>query len=511
VKWIATRTETYLTDALGRGHETHGKMALDEDGNILGLSVDTKANIGAYLSTFGPAIPTYFYAPLLSGQYEIPAIHAEVTGAFTNVPPVDAYRGAGRPEASYLIERLVRVAADEMDMDPAGFRRQNFVPAEAFPYETPVAMTYDSGEYEKTLDRALELLDYEAFRERQAQAREEGRYLGVGLSAYVEACGAAPSEIAGQLGAQAGLWESSLVRFQPSGTVSVYVGTSGHGQGHDTTFAQIVANELGVDYDDVEIVEGDTNEIPQGMGTYGSRSAAVGGSAIVKSTQKVVEKGKAIAAHQLEASEDDIEFEDGEFHVAGAPDRAMHITDVAEASYLAHDLPEGMEPGLEATSFYDPDNFVFPFGMHAAVVEVDPDTGEIEFENYVAVDDVGPQINPKIVEGQIHGGIAQGIGQALYEEAEFDDNGQLLTGSMQDYVVPKADHVPHIETDSTVTESPHNPLGVKGVGEAGTIAAPQAVVNAVCDALEPFDVDHIDMPLKNEKVWRAIHENGGES
>ena len=511
VKWVATRTETYLTDALGRGHETHGEMALDEDGNIIGLSVDTKANIGAYLSTFGPAIPTYFYAPLLSGQYKIPAIHAEVTGAFTNVPPVDAYRGAGRPEASYLIERLVRLAADEMDMDPAEFRRQNFVPAEAFPYETPVAMTYDSGEYKKTLDRALEMLDYEEFRERQQAAREEGRHLGVGLSAYVEACGAAPSEIAGQLGAQAGLWESSLVRFQPSGTVSVYVGTSGHGQGHDTTFAQIVANELGVDYEDIEIVEGDTDEIPQGMGTYGSRSAAVGGSAIVKSTRKVIEKAESIAAHQLEANEADIEFEDGEFHVAGAPDRAMYITEVAEASYLAHDLPEGIEPGLEATSFYDPDNFVFPFGMHAAVVEVDPETGEIEFENYVAVDDVGPQINPKIVEGQIHGGIAQGIGQALYEGAEFDDNGQLLTGSMQDYAVPKADHVPHIETDSTVTESPHNPLGVKGVGEAGTIAAPQAVVNAVCDALEPFDVDHIDMPLTNETVWRAVHKNGGKS
>jgi len=509
VKWVATRTETYLTDAPGRGHETEAAMAMDDDGNIVGLKVDTLANIGAYLSTFSPSIPTYLYGTLLSGQYDIPAIHCEVTGAFTNVPPVDAYRGAGRPEASFVLERLIHMAAKEMDMDPAEFRRQNFVPDDAFPYETQVAVVYDSGEYGKTLDQALEMLDYEQFRERQQEAREDGRYLGVGMSAYIEACGLAPSELAGQLGAQAGLWESSLVRFQPSGTITAYVGTSGHGQGHDTTYAQIVASELGVDYEDVDIVEGDTDEIPQGMGTYGSRSAAVGGSSLVQSARKCVEKAKRIAAHQLEASEEDIEFEDGEFRVAGAPDRSMHIQDVAGAAYLAHDMPEDVEPGLEASSFYDPDNFVFPFGLHAAIVEVDPDTGEIDFETYVAVDDVGNQINPKIVEGQIHGGIAQGVGQALYEAAEFDENGQLVTGSMQDYTVPKSMHVPEMETDSTVTPSPHNPLGVKGVGEAGTIAAPQAVVNAVVDALEPFGVDHIDMPLKEERVWRAIHENGG--
>jgi carbon-monoxide dehydrogenase large subunit len=511
VKWIANRTESYMTDAPGRGHETRGEIAMDEDGNVTGLKVDTKANIGAYLSTFAPSIPTYLYGTLLSGQYEIPAIHCEVTGAFTNVPPVDAYRGAGRPEASFVVERLINLAAREVDMDPAEFRRQNFVPDDAFPYETPVAVVYDSGDYEKTLDRALEMLDYDEFRERQERAREEGKYLGIGLSAYIEACGLAPSELAGQLGAQAGLWESSLVRFTPSGTVTAYVGTSGHGQGHDTTYSQIVANELGVDYDDVEIVEGDTDEIPQGMGTYGSRSATVGGASLVQSTRKVVEKAKSIAAHQLEASEDDVEFENGEFRVAGAPDRSMHIQDVAQQAYLAHDMPDDVEPGLEASSFYDPDNFVFPFGMHAAIVEVDPDSGEIEFETYAAVDDVGNQINPKIVEGQIHGGIAQGIGQALYEGAEYDDNGQLVTGSMQDYTVPKSMHIPDIETDSTVTESPHNPLGVKGVGEAGTIAAPQAVVNAVTDALEPFDVDHIDMPLTEERVWRAIHGNGGEN
>ena len=509
VKWTATRTETYITDAQGRGHETTGEMALDDDGNITGLRVHTEANMGAYLSTFAPSIPTYLYATLLSGQYEIPTIYCTVEGAFTNVPPVDAYRGAGRPEASYVVERLVRQAAREVDMDPAEFRRRNFVPGDAFPYETPVAMEYDSGDYQKTLDRAEEMLNYEEFRERQEQAREDGRYLGVGLSAYIEACGIAPSELVGELGAQAGLWESSVVRFQPSGTVTVYVGTSGHGQGHDTTYAQIVADKLGVEYDDIEVEEGDTDEIPQGMGTYGSRSAAVGGGAIVESAEKVIEKGRKIAAHQLEADPEDVEFENGEYQVAGAPDRSVTIQDVAGASYLAHDIPDDMEPGLEATSFFDPENFVFPFGMHAAIVEVDPDTGEIEFEEYVAVDDVGNQINPKIVEGQIHGGIAQGIGQALYESAEYDDNAQLTTGSMQDYAVPKSSHIPEIKTASTVTESPHNPLGVKGVGEAGTIAAPQAVVNAVVDALEPFGVEDIEMPLTNERVWRAIHENGG--
>ena len=508
VKWTARRTETYLTDAPGRGHDTHAEMALSDDGDILGFRVDTKANLGAYLSTFAPAVPTYLYGTLLSGQYDMPAIHCSVEGAFTNVPPVDAYRGAGRPEASFVVERMIHRAAKELGMDPAEFRRRNFV--QEFPYQTQVAVEYDSGDYEKALDLALDHLDYDEFRERQAEAREEGRYLGVGLSAYIEACGLAPSELAGQLGAQAGLWESGLVRFHPSGTVTAYCGTSGHGQGHDTTYAQIVANELGVDYDDVEVVEGDTDEIPQGMGTYGSRSAAVGGSALVKSSQKLVEKAKRIAAHQLEAAPEDVEFENGDFHVAGAPDRSMAITEVATQAYLAHDMPDDMEPGLEATSFYDPDNFVFPFGVHAAIVEVDPATGEIDIEKYVAVDDVGNQINPKIVEGQIHGGVAQGIGQALYEGAEFDDNGQLVTGSMQDYTVPKAEHIPEMETDSTCTPSPVNPLGVKGVGEAGTIAAPQAVVNAVCDAL---DVEHIDMPLKAERVWRAANAatDGGEN
>jgi carbon-monoxide dehydrogenase large subunit len=505
VKWQATRSETYVTDAQGRGHQTEAELAMDDDGNVLGLRVDTRANLGAYLSTFAPSVPTYLYGTLLSGQYDIPAIHCRVQGAYTNVPPVDAYRGAGRPEAAFVVERLAHLGAKEVGMDPAAFRRQNFVDDDDFPFESQVAVVYDSGEYDKTMDRAMEMLDYESLRERQERAREAGKHVGVGLSCYIEACGLAPSELAGELGAQAGLWESSLVRVHPSGSVTAFCGTSGHGQGHETTYAQIIASELGVPYDDVDVVEGDTDEVPQGMGTYGSRSAAVGGSSLVVSARKVVDKARRVAAHQLEADPEDVEFDEGEFHVAGAPEQSMTFQAVAQQSYLAHDMPGDMEPGLEATSFYDPDNFVFPFGTHAAVVEVDPDTGEVDVERYVAVDDVGPQINPKIVEGQIHGGVAQGIGQALYEGAEYDDNGSLMTGSMQDYAVPKAEHVPEMELDHTVTESPHNPLGVKGVGEAGTIAAPQAVVNAVCDAL---DVDHVDMPLDAETVWRAA--NGGE-
>jgi carbon-monoxide dehydrogenase large subunit len=513
VKWTATRTESYLTDAHGRAHVTTGAFALDSEGSVTGMRVDTIADMGGYLSTFAPLIPTYLYAPLLSGQYEIPAIHCEVTGAYTNTAPPDAYRGAGRPEASFLVERLMTEAAKEIGEDPAEFRRQNFVPTDAFPYETPVSspMSYDSGDYEKTLDRAREMLDYEEFRERQEAAREEGRYLGVGLSCYIEACGVAPSQQWSDWGAGVGHWECGVIRFKRTGTVKVHVGTSGHGQGHHTTFAQIVANRLGVPYDNVEVVEGDTDEIPEGTGTYGSRSAAVGGSALVRSAEKVIEKGREIAAHQLEASPDDVEFGDGEFHVAGAPEQSTGWADVAGAAYLTGDVPDGMEPGLEATTYYDPENYTFPFGTHAVIVEVDPETGDIDIERYVAVDDVGPQINPKIVEGQIHGGVAQGLGQALYEGAEYDENGQLVTGSMQDYNVPKAFQIPEMELDHTVTESPHNPLGVKGVGEAGTIAAPQAVVNAVLDALEPFDVENLQMPLTNERVWQAINENGGEN
>jgi carbon-monoxide dehydrogenase large subunit len=504
VKWVATRTEGYASTGHGRGHETHAEMALSDDGDVLAIRVHTDGDLGGYVSTFGALNPTWGYAPMLPGQYAMEAMHCTVTEAFTNAVPTEPYRGAGRPEASYVIERLVHLAAREVGVDPAELRRRNYIPSEAFPYETVAGYLYDSGDYEKPLDRALELVGYDDLRERQAELRDEDRYLGIGISSYVESCGYGPSEIVGQIGGQLGLWETGVVRFHPSGTVTVFCGTSGHGQGHQTTYAQIVADELGIDFDDVEVVEGDTDEVPMGMGTYGSRSVTVGGAAVLTSARKAVEKARQIAAHQLEAGVEDVEFEDGEFRVTGAPDRAIHIQEVARQAYLAHDLPDGLEPGLEEESFYDPENLVFPFGVHVVVVEVDADTGELSFEKYVAVDDCGEQINPKIVEGQVHGAIAQGLGQGRFEGVVYDESGNLVTGSMQDYAVPKAHQLPHFDTDHTVTPCPHNPLGVKGVGEAGTIAAPQAVVNAVCDALSPLGVDHIDMPVTDEAVWRAM-------
>ena len=506
VKWVADRTSGYSSTGHGRGHETTAEMAVTDDGDALAIRVHTDGDLGAYLSTFGALNPSWGYAPMLVGQYELDAMYCSVTEVFTNAVPTEPYRGAGRPEASYVIERLATLAARELDMDPAEFRRRNYIPSEAFPYETPAGYTYDSGDYEKPLDEALSMVGYEDLREQQAELREEGRYLGIGISSYVESCGYGPSEIVGEIGGQLGLWENGLVRFHPSGTVTVYCGTSGHGQGHQTTYAQIVADELGVPYDDIEIVEGDTDEVPMGMGTYGSRSVTVGGAAIVTAARKAVEKARRIAAHQLEAHETDIEFEAGEFHVAGAPDRSLSIQEVAQQAYLAHDMPDDVEPGLEAETFYDPENLVFPFGVHVAVIEVDRETGELDLQRYVAVDDCGNQINPKLVEGQIHGAIAQGLGQGLLEGVVYDENGTLLTGSMQDYAVPKAHQLSEFETASTVTPCPHNPLGVKGVGEAGTIAAPQAVVNAVTDALSPLGVDHIDMPLTPETVWHAMQD-----
>ena len=496
VKWQATRTESYLSDAHGRNHRTHAELALDDAGTIHGLRVETRAGVGAHLSTNGALIPTNSYGRMLSGQYDIPTIHCAVRGVYTNTTPVDAYRGAGRPEACYVVERLLDVAARELDADPVALRRRNFIATDEFPHEVATGHVYDSGDYEPALDKALELVDYEDFRERQARLREEGRYVGIGLSAYVEACGSAP-----------GLLESGLVRVRPSGTVAVECGTADHGQGHATTYAQIVADVLGVPYEDVSVTEGDTAEVPEGSGTYGSRSVAVGGSALRESAEAVVEKAREIAAHRLEAAGEDVEFDEGTFRVTGAPERSMTIQEVAGRAYGG--LPEGIDPGLEVTTYYDPENYTFPFGTHVAVVDVDVETGEITVERYVAVDDVGTQVNPKLVEGQVHGGTAQGIGQALYERAVYDENAQLVTGSMQDYTVPKAEHVPHMETDDTVTPSPHNPLGAKGAGEAGAIAAPPAVVNAVCDALAPFGVEHIDMPLTEERVWRAIRDAEG--
>ena len=509
VKWTATRSESFMTDAQGRDHATDVDMALDEEGKILGLRVRTIANLGAYLSAFAPAIPTWLYAPLLSGQYTIGSIHCEVTGAYSNTTPVDAYRGAGRPEACYLIERVLDVAAGKLGIDPAEIRRRNFIRKDQFPYQTPVVLQYDSGNYEPALDRALEMVGYKALRKEQAEARANGRYIGIGLASYVEASGAAPSAVAGAIGAQAGLYESGTVRVHPTGKVTVLTGSHQQGQGHETSFAQIAVSELGVALDDVEVVHGDTGRVPFGMGTYASRSAAVGGAAVYVSLQKIREKGKLIAAHLLEAAPEDVEFENGKFFVKGSPERSKAWAEICLAAYLAHSMPAGIEPGLEATTFFDPSNFVYPFGTHIAVVEVDANTGDVALKRYVAVDDVGNVINPMIVDGQIHGGIAQGAGQALWEEASYDDGGQLLSGSMMSYALPHASDFPMYELDRTVTPSPVNPLGVKGVGEAGTIGSTPAIANAVIDALSGFGITHLDMPLTPGKVWQAIHNATG--
>ena len=504
VKWVAERRESFMTDCHGRDHVTEAELALGEDGMIQGLRVNTVANLGANLSLFAPAVPTYLYGTLLSGQYDMPTIHVSVTGVYTNTTPVDAYRGAGRPEACYLIERILDIGAAELGMDPAELRRKNFIGADRFPFQTQVALMYDSGNYEPALDRALEMVDYQGFRQRQEEMRKEGRYLGIGLASYIEACGLAPSQVAGSLGAQAGLYESGTVRIHPTGKVSVFTGSHSHGQGHETAFSQIVAQELGCAMEDVEVIHGDTGQVPFGMGTYGSRSAAVGGSAIFVSLQKVKNKAKKIAAHLLEAAEEDLDFAGGSFFVRGSPDRAKSFPEISLTAYLAHNLPPDIEPGLEETTFWDPSNFTYPFGTHIAVVEVDAESGRVDLQRYVAVDDVGNVINPMIVDGQLHGGIAQGVGQALWESAEYDPSGQLLTASYMDYAMPRADQLPMFETDRTVTPSPVNPLGVKGAGEAGTIASPVAVANAVIDALAPFGVKHLDMPLTPARLWTAM-------
>jgi carbon-monoxide dehydrogenase large subunit len=510
VKWTATRSESNMTDAHGRDHVSTAEMALNADGKILGVRVNTYAAMGAYLSTFAPAIPTYLYGTLMSGEYDIPAIYCHVQGVFTHTTPVDAYRGAGRPEATFVIERLVDLGADATGLDPTEIRRKNFVPPDNFPYQTQVALAYDSGNYEGTLNRALEMADYDNLRAEQARRRGNGgKLLGIGFSSYIEACGLAPSALVGSLGAGAGQWESAKVRVNPTGSVVVYSGSSAHGQGHETTFAQVVAEKLGVEMEQIEVVQGDTGQVQFGWGTYGSRSAAVGASAISKSVDKVIEKGRKIAAHLLEAAAEDVVFEDNNYFVKGAPDRKQGWGDIALQAHLAHNYPADLEPGLEETSFYDPSNFVYPFGTHIAVVEIDPDTGEVSLNRYIAVDDCGNVINPLIVDGQIHGGIAQGVGQALWEGAVYDEHGQLLTGTLMDYALPKAHNLVFYETDRTVTPCPHNPLGVKGIGEAGTIASPAAVVNAVVDALKPYGISHLDMPLTSEKVWRAIHPASG--
>jgi len=506
VKWIEERRENYVATTHGRDHVQYVEVAAQRDGTITGLRVKCIANMGAYLSTFAPGIPTILFGLMLAGNYRIPNISCEVTGVHTNTTLVDAYRGAGRPEATYLVERMVDLTARELGMDPAEIRRRNFVPANDFPHTTATGVTYDSGNYQPTLDKALEIAGYQQLRQEQVRARAEGKYLGIGVTTYVEICGMAPSQVLGAVGAGAGGWESATVRVHPTGKVTVYSGASSHGQGHETAFAQIVGDGLGVPFEDVEVVHGDTAQVQFGIGTFGSRSAAVGGMAAVMSVNKIEEKAKKIAAFLLEAAEADLVFEGGQFFVKGTPGRGITIQQVALAAYVPHKYPTGLEPGLEATSFYDPSNFTWPFGTHVAVVEVDPETGVIKLRRYIAVDDCGRVINPMLVDGQIHGGLAQGIAQALYEEAVYDENGQLVSGSLMDYAVPKADDLVNFELDRTETPSPVNALGVKGVGEAGTIASSATIVNAVVDALAPLGVKHLDMPLKPERVWQAIQQ-----
>jgi aerobic carbon-monoxide dehydrogenase large subunit len=507
VKWIETRSENYLATIHGRDQVTEVELAAKRDGTMTGLRVKATSNMGAYLSTAGPGVPTFLFALIVPGCYTIQNYACDVTGAFTNTTPVDAYRGAGRPEAAFLMERMVDLLAGELQMDPADVRRKNFITT--FPYTTAGTLVYDAGDYNASLDKALEMVNYAGLRQDQAQLRQQGRYLGIGLSTYVEVCGLAPSKAAGAMGFQGGLWEPATVRVLATGKVLVYTGTSPHGQGEETTFAQLVGEELGVPYEDVEVIHGDTAQISMGWGTYGSRTTAVGGTAIVLAARKVRDKASKLAAHLLEASPEDMEFDQGRFYVKGSPGSAKTIQEVALMANLAWNMPEGMEPGLEESHFHDPTNFTFPAGAHACVVEVDPETGEIAILTYVAVDDIGRVINPMIVDGQIHGGIAQGLGQALYEGAVYDENGQLISGSMLDYAVPKARQIPHMELARTETLSTSNPMGIKGVGETGTIASTQAVVNAVVDALAPFGIKHMDMPMTPERVWRAIQSAKG--
>jgi carbon-monoxide dehydrogenase large subunit len=444
---------------------------------------------------------------LLAGVYATPAIHAEVTAVFTNTVPVDAYRGAGRPEATFLLERIVDLAAREMKLDPVEIRRKNFIPKDAFPYQTPIALQYDSGDYDATFNAALAASDYAGFEARRKQSAAKGKLRGIGISTYVEACGIAPSAVAGALGARAGLYEVANIRVHPTGSVTVFTGAHSHGQGHETTFAQLVSEQLGVPHDQVDIVHGDTSKIPFGMGTYGSRSLAVGGSAMVKAMDKIILKGKKIAAHLLEADVHDIEFKDGKFSVVGT-DRAKAFAEIALTAYVPHNYPiEELEPGLEETAFYDPKNFTYPGGCHIAEVEIDSETGVIELLRFTAVDDIGRVINPMIVEGQVQGGIAQGIGQALLEHAIYDESGQLLSGSMMDYTMPRADNIPNIFVGTETTLCTHNPLGSKGVGEVGAIGSPPAVINAVVDALRDYNVSHIDMPATADKIWAILEAN----
>jgi carbon-monoxide dehydrogenase large subunit len=502
VKWTADRSESFLSDAHGRDHVTTAELAVDGNGKILALRANTKANLGAYLSTFASSVPTYLYAPLLSGQYDIPAIYCEVDGVYTNTTPVDAYRGAGRPEATFVVERLVEVAARQLGQDPAEFRRKNFI--KSFPHQTPVIMAYDAGDYDACMRKALEMADYANLAKRKAESARKGKLRGVGFSAYIEACGIAPSRAVGSLGAGVGLWESAEVRVNPVGTVEVLTGSHSHGQGHETTFAQLVSHRLGIPIEQISIVHGDTDKVQMGMGTYGSRSGAVGMSAIDKALDKVITKATKVASRCMEVPETDVDFNDGVFSARGT-NKSMAFGEVALQAYVAHKFDSSeIEPGLKEGAFYDPKNFTFPSGVHIAEVEVDPETGHTTVERWTAVDDFGVLINPMIVEGQVHGGIAQGVGQALLEGAVYDENGQLITASFMDYCMPRADDLPSFNVAMTSTPCPSNPLGVKGCGEAGAIAAPAALINAITDALGHED---LAMPATPQTVWRAAQKS----
>ena len=506
VKWTEDRSENYKATIHGRDHVEYVELCGTRDGKVTGLRTTVYAGLGAYASTVGPGIPTILHGLIYSGPYTIPNIHGTVRGVYTTATPVDAYRGAGRPEATYLLERLMDLFAREIGMDPVEVRRKNFIPADQFPYTVATGLTYDSGNYAGALDKALSMFDLRRFRQEQADGRKQGRYLGMGLASYVEICGSGPSQVAGAVGLGGGQYDSAIVRVYPTGVVRVYIGGKPHGQGEETTFAQIVADEFGYPVENVEVVAGDTETTPQGWGTYGSRTTAVCGSAVKIAAQRVREKAQKIAAHLMEANEGDVEFRDGKFSVAGTPGEGKTFAEVAMMANLAWNMPPGVEPGLEAAAFFDPSNFVYPFGTHICTVQVDADTGEVKILRYLCVDDCGPHINPMIVEGQIHGGVIQGIGEALQEMVVYDEDGQLLSGTMMDYAVPRASQMPRIETAHTTTPSPVNPLGVKGTGEAGTIPAAAAVVSAVCDALAPLGITHIDKPLTPARVWAAIQQ-----
>jgi carbon-monoxide dehydrogenase large subunit len=506
VKWTETRSENFQATTHGRNHVQEVEVAAKKDGTLLGLRAKSWSGMGAYLSTAAPGIPTILHGLMLSGVYKIPAIQEDVYGVYTNGTPVEAYRGAGRPEATFMLERMVNKLAAAIGMDPVDVRLKNMIPRFENGHTVTTGLSYDSGDYPSQLQKLVDHIDYKKLRREQEEARKKGRYLGIGIATYVEICGLGPSQVAGAIGFQGGLWESAIVRFHPTGKVHVFIGASPHGQGEETTFAQLVASEIGVDVNDVKVFHGDTDLTPMGWGTYGSRTTAVGGAALILATRKIKEKAKVIAAHLLEAAVEDMDYADGKFFVKGSPDKAKTIQEVSLMAHVAWNMPPGVEAGLEASMFYDPPNFAFPFGSHFALVEVDPETGHVDVKRYVAIDDCGPQINPVIVEGQVHGGVVQGMGQALWEEAVYDDNGQLVTGSMLDYALPRADRLPEIEVLSTVTPSPHHPLGLKGIGEAGTIASTVTVYNAVMDALRPLGVETLQMPLTAERVWRGIQQ-----